>query len=83
MESSSLNTTTEAIDHIKEIEWGVSLVEEGTKRVESTVKMGVDDRMMIGDNLAVPTHALTGSHTIPRNDETKQETDVGAVVIPV
>ena len=36
--------------------------------------------MMMGDNLANPTHAPKGSHTTPKNDETEQETDVGAAM---
>ena len=81
LESMSLNTTTEALDPGEEIEWGISPEEEdGTQRVESNVKMGVVDRMMMGDNFVIPTHAPKGSHTTPRNDETEQETDVGAAM---
>ena len=77
LESLSLNTTTEAIEPGEEIKWGTSPVKEGTQQVESTVKMGPVDRMMVGDNLVVPTHAPKGSHTTLMDDTTEPETEVG------
>ena len=79
LESVSLNTTTEALDPGEEIEWGISSEEEyATQQVESNMKMGVVNKIRMGDNFVISTHEPKGSHTTPRNDETEQETDVGA-----
>ena len=42
--------------------------------------MGVVNRMRMGDNFVMPVHKPKGPHTTPRNDETKHETDIGAVL---
>ena len=73
MESLSLDTTTEAIESEEEIEWGTSLVKDEIQRVESTLKMGVVNRMMVGDNLVFTTHAPKESHTTLRDDGTEPE----------
>ena len=76
MRSTSLNTTTEALDPGEEIEYGTSPLEGGaTQLIESNVKMGVVYRMRVGENLEIPTQEPKGSHAIARNDETKQGTD--------
>ena len=80
LKSMSLNTTTDSLYPGEEIEWGTSPEEDGTQQVESNVKMGVVDRMRMGDEFVISTHEPKGSHTTPRNDETKQETDVGAAM---
>ena len=81
MESVTLNTTTEALDPGEETKLGISQEEEDvTQHVESNVKMGVVDRMRMGDNFVISTHDPKGSHTTARNDELEQKTDVEAAM---